>query len=63
MLLLGVDKFEGETPKGYINNQQADFLLLLVLDEENGTCTPIQLNRDTMTQIQVLGSPGSRRAR
>ena len=58
VLLLGVDKFEGETPEGYINNQQADFLLLLVLDEENETCTPIQLNRDTMTQIQILGVTG-----
>ena len=58
VLLLGVDKFEGETPEGYVNNQQADFLLLLVLDEENETCTPIQLNRDTMTQIQVLGVTG-----
>ena len=58
VLLLGVDKFEGETPEGYVNNQQADFLLLLVLDEENETCTPIQLNRDTMTQIQILGVTG-----
>ena len=58
VLLLGVDKFEGETPEGYINNQQTDFLLLLVLDEENETCTPIQLNRDTMTQIQILGVTG-----
>ena len=58
VLLLGVDKFEGETPEGYVNNQQTDFLLLLVLDEENKTCTPIQLNRDTMTQIQILGVTG-----
>ena len=58
VLLLGVDKFEGETPEGYVNNQQTDFLLLLVLDEENETCTPIQLNRDTMTQIQILGVTG-----
>lgn len=58
VLLLGVDKFAGETPEGYLNNQQADFLLLLVLDEENETCTPIQLNRDTMTQIQILGVTG-----
>lgn len=57
-LLLGVDKFEGETPEGYINNQQADFLLLLVMDKQNETCTPIQLNRDTMTQIQILGVTG-----
>ena len=58
ILLLGVDKFEGETPEGYLNNQQADFLLLLVLDEAGETCTPIQLNRDTMTQIQILGVNG-----
>ena len=58
MLLLGVDKFEGETPEGYLNNQQADFLLLLVMDEANETCTPIQLNRDTMTQIRILGVTG-----
>lgn len=58
VLLLGVDKFEGETPDGYVNNQQTDFLLLLVMDKENETCTPIQLNRDTMTQIQILGVTG-----
>lgn len=58
VLLLGVDKFEGETPEGYINNQQADFLLLLVMDKQHETCTPIQLNRDTMTQIQILGVTG-----
>lgn len=58
VLLLGVDKFEGETPEGYLNNQQADFLLLLVMDEANETCTPIQLNRDTMTQIRILGVTG-----
>lgn len=58
VLLLGVDKFEGETPDGYVNNQQADFLLLLVMDKQHETCTPIQLNRDTMTQIQILGVTG-----
>ena len=58
VLLLGVDKFEGETPEGYVNNQQTDFLLLLVMDKQNETCTPIQLNRDTMTQIQILGVTG-----
>ena len=58
ILLLGVDKFEGETPEGYLNNQQADFLLLLALDKAGETCTPIQLNRDTMTEIQILGVNG-----
>lgn len=58
VLLLGVDIFEGEAPEGYLNNQQADFLLLLVMDKQHETCTPIQLNRDTMTQIQILGVTG-----
>ena len=58
VLLLGVDKFAGETPEGYINNQQADFLLLLVMDKQHETCIPIQLNRDTMTEIQILGVTG-----
>ena len=58
VLLLGVDKFEGETPEGYLNNQQADFLLLLVMDKQHETCTPIQLNWDTMTQIRILGVTG-----
>jgi LCP family protein required for cell wall assembly len=29
-----------------------------VMDKQNETCTPIQLNRDTMTQIQILGVTG-----
>lgn len=58
VLLMGLDKFEGEKPEGYLNNQQADFLLVLVIDEQAQTCTPIQLNRDTMTQIQILGVTG-----
>lgn len=58
VLLMGLDKFEGNSPESYLNNQQADFLLVLVIDEQTQTCTPIQLNRDTMTQIQILGVTG-----
>lgn len=58
VLLMGLDKFEGNSPESYLNNQQADFLLVLVIDEQAQTCTPIQLNRDTMTQIQILGVTG-----
>ena len=59
VLLMGLDKFEGETPESYVNNQQADFLLVLVMDQQAQTCTPIQLNRDTMTKIQILGVTGA----
>jgi len=37
---------------------QSDFLMLLVINKETGACTPIQLNRDTMTKIQILGVRG-----
>lgn len=59
ILVMGVDKFEDETrTEGYLNTQQADFLLLLVIDREEETCTALQLNRDTMTDIQILGVTG-----
>lgn len=58
VLLLGLDKYADTAKNSYLNNQQADFLLLLVLDKGAGTCTPVQLNRDTMTEIQMLGVNG-----
>ena len=58
VLFLGLDKYEGMSHADYLNDQQADFLLLLVLDRQEQICTPIQLNRDTMTEIQILGVTG-----
>lgn len=58
VLLLGLDKYANAAESSYLNDQQADFLLLLVLDKDSGTCTPIQLNRDTMTEIRMLGVNG-----
>ena len=59
VLLIGVDKFEDQIQEqSYNNSQQADFLALLVMDRENGRYTVLHLNRDTMTQIQVLGVRG-----
>ena len=60
-LLMGVDKFDTQTQQqsSYRNNQQADFFLLLVMDHGAKTCTPIQINRDTMAQIRVLGMGGA----
>ena len=49
-LLMGLDDFS-DGGKGV---QQADFLLLLVVDREKNICTPLHLNRDTMTQMSVL---------
>jgi len=59
VLVMGVDKYSSdEQAESYLNTQQADFLMLLVIDREEETCTALQLNRDTMTDIQILGVTG-----
>lgn len=61
ILLLGLDKFDDAVDDtGYYNNQQADFIMLFALDNENETYSAIQLNRDTMAQINVLGVAGEK---
>lgn len=59
LLVMGLDKFEGEIENNsYNNDQQADFLMLFVIDNENSTYNAIHINRDTMTNIDVLGLAG-----
>ena len=59
ILVMGLDKFEGETSQdSYNNDMQADFLSLLVLDRDNDTVTTLQINRDTMAQMNILGLDG-----
>ena len=60
ILLMGVDQESGESERerGFRNGGQADFLLLLVLDDNAKTVFPILLNRDTMTDITALTSFG-----
>lgn len=41
-----------------MNDQQADFDLVVVMDHGAGTCRALQLNRDTMCQITELGVTG-----
>jgi len=59
-LLIGLDKFEAtlSDPKYLINNQQADLLLLLIVDEKDKSYRALQINRDTMTEIRELGPDG-----
>ena len=60
VLLLGLDQMEQpQSADGYRNDMQADFLLLLVIDEEQQNCQILQLNRDTMTEIPILGVAGN----
>ncbi len=59
ILCIGVDKYEGdEIELGNYNTQQCDFLLVVVLDNRNKTYTAIQINRDTMAEIPVIGFGG-----
>lgn len=56
ILVLGLDKNEyPDDKRAYINDMQSDFNLVLVLDEDTNVCTPLLLNRDTMTEITRLG--------
>lgn len=59
-LVLGLDKY-ADTERADVQGsyEQADFLLLLVLDRETETGTAIHLNRDTMTEIQILTDAGA----
>lgn len=60
-LVLGLDKFEGNiTADSYNNDQQADFIMLLVFDNDAKKCTLININRDSMTNVNVLGVNGNK---
>lgn len=59
ILVMGVDH---ETQESYRYRQagQADFLRLVVLDARNKTVQQLQIDRDTMTPVTVLGLLGNR---
>ena len=59
LLVLGLDKFEGVSENdAYNNDRQADFVMLFVIDNQNKTCAAVHINRDTMTDINILGVAG-----
>ena len=61
-LLIGIDKFTDtlSDPEFHTNNQQADFLILMVVDKTSKSYSAIHLNRDAMTEIQRLGMSGKK---
>lgn len=60
-LVICLDKKSTEvTADSYNNNKQADFLMLFVFDNEQKTTTAIQIDRDTMTEMNILGLSGDR---
>ncbi len=59
-LILGLDKFEGDSEHdSYNNDMQADFLMLLVFDHNAEKCTALHINRDTMVSMNKLGLNGN----
>ncbi len=59
-LVMGLDKSEdGTAAESYNNDKQADFLVLFVFDHDKKSCTTIQINRDTMVPVNVLGVAGN----
>ena len=60
-LIIGLDKFEtNNKTESYVNNKQADFLLLVVFDHSNKKYSALHINRDSMTEVNVLGVAGNR---
>lgn len=59
VLLLGLDKYDNEDT-GYNNDRQADFMLLLVVDNNAKTTKAIHVNRDSMAEMNVLGVAGDK---
>ena len=61
VLLIGVDRPEmnKKAELTYRNGSQADFLVLLVIDRVQKKVTPIQIDRDTMTKVDVYGVFGN----
>ena len=59
-LFIGLDK-SGKLERSdnaYNEGNQADFILLFVIDDKNHSCNLIHINRDTMTEVQKLGAIG-----
>lgn len=56
LLLIGVDDDEMIDSKGYRNDALADFLVVAVLNNADKTCTLLQINRNTMTNVTAIGA-------
>ena len=57
VLVLCLDDYElPEDASGYRNPGRADFVLLLAVDAQQGTITPVQLNPDTVVSFKAPGA-------
>lgn len=59
LLLIGVDDMGAiQGADSYNNGSQADFIVLLMRDRKSGETAALHINRDTMTDVPVLGVMG-----
>ena len=61
LLVIGTDHYSDrtESSSSFRNGGQADFLLVLVIDDKAETITTLQIDRDTMAEITTLGVLGN----
>lgn len=62
ILLMGTDHYTDDTAAkdSYRNGGQADFLVLVVIDADAQSITPIQIDRDTIAEVTILGVLGDK---
>ena len=60
VLIMGVDQESDTSASGNRNGGQADFLRLVAIDSTAKTVFQVQIDRDTMTPITILGVLGNR---
>ena len=59
-LVLGLDKYQGaDSADSHKSGVQADFIMLVVFDNDTKQSTAIQINRDTMTKVNKLSVGGT----
>lgn len=59
VLLIGIDKFQDELKSvGFMNNQQSDFVTLLIFNHDDESFAAIHFNRDTMCSVTRYGLGG-----
>lgn len=59
LLFMGVDRSgEAVSTGNYVGSGQADSLMLMLIDHDNQQFTILQINRDTMTEVEHLGVLG-----
>ncbi len=60
ILLIGVDRGENAKEQwGYQQGGQADFLMLIVIDAPDKKVSMLQIDRDTITDVETLGVLGN----